>query len=79
MGWGKRALVNGLVWLMFILLSVVPVTLYLGVAAFLGRMGWVNVPVFGVVSVVYAAAVVIVGFGLHPRLHGISHDLVQNL
>lgn len=77
--WAKTALLNCLVWIMLIILSIIPIAIWLGVAAFVGRMGWVHIPVFGALSVLYAAVVVIFGFVLHPHLHAILHRLVQRL
>ncbi len=78
MDWGKRALVNSLVWLMFAVYAVLTVTPHLGIAALIGRLRGAGpleagqLIAFGVLSVAYCVAVVIVGGFLHPRLHEIA-------
>tara|TARA_R110002124_G_scaffold164863_8_gene332228 strand:- start:3122 stop:3370 length:249 start_codon:yes stop_codon:yes gene_type:complete len=77
-----RAFENVVVGVCLLLLSVVPISIYLGVAAFLGRYfvpyvdpAWLYG--FGVFSVLVGAGVVITGFWIEPEVRRVTRNWLR--
>lgn len=73
----RQFAVNVCVWITFLVLAIVPLSLYFGLGAALGKLGWSNIYIIGVFSIIYILFVIILGNILHPRVHGFWSQKIE--